>query len=199
MLRVQHLESACRIREAGLSASPVQSAVQPLMAQWSARPWELALPDGPGAARQQVAAWSSVPFAGAAPLMEAEEAVYWDALEPPPGAVGPLAQLRVAAAVWPALPEVRPRAAAQVAELLQAVAAVLQAAEEAVQPRVEAGVRPVAQAAARLRAEDPLQAEELPSRGAASTCLQPARWDRLAPARSARFAPATARLRTALP
>jgi hypothetical protein len=217
VLRVQHPAAACRIPEAGPSANPVQSAVQPLkalLAPWSARPSEPARPDVPGPVRRRAAAWVSVPYAAEAPPTEAGEAVCSDVQVQPPGvaavALEPLAQPPVAAAEEPLARQrvvAAPRASAEGAVRLQAAAgwaaAVQRRAAEgpadavaAVRP--QAAALPAVEAVGRLRAEDPSRAE-LPSPVAASTCPQARRWDRPAPARSARFAPAMARLRIASP
>jgi hypothetical protein len=218
VLPVQHPAAACRIPEAGPSANPVQSAVQPLkalLAPWSALPSEPALRGVPEAVRRRAATWVSVPYAAEAPPTEAGEAVCSDVQVQPPGvaavALEPLAQPRVAAAEEPLARQrvvAAPRASAEGAVRLQAAAgwaaAVQRRAAEgpadavaAVRPQAVAAL-PAVEAAGRLRAEDPSRAE-LPSPVAASTCPQARHWDRPAPARSARFAPAMARLRIASP
>jgi hypothetical protein len=176
-LRAQHPASACQLQEAGLSGRAVQSALLP----------EPAFPDVPGAARRRAAA-GSVPCA----VWALEEAAWPDARARPPGAVasaGPLALRRVVAEVLPSA--LRREAAAE--PLAQRQGAAAQALPVVAAERPRAAEAPQAFAVAAQRQAERAVPAALPSPAAASTCPQQVRRSVPAPARSARFAPATAR------
>jgi hypothetical protein len=196
--RVQHPAPACPFQGAGPSASPVQSAVQ--TSGVSAKTSGLASSDVPGAARRREAAWLSGSFAVEATSAKLEEAARSGAKAWPPGAAvlaGLLAQQQVAAEVVPAGSAAEREAAAHSAfgeaAVRQRAAAWVAAAELRQAAALAGAVAAVPRRAVSAERAEP-QPAVLPSRAAASTC-PPAR--RPAPARSARFAPATARLRIA--
>ena len=188
-LRAQHPASACQLQEAGLSGRAVQSALLP----------EPAFPDVPGAARRRAAA-GSVSCA----VWALEEAAWPDARARPPGAVasaGPLALRRVVAEVLPSAlrreaAEVQPsalRREAAAEPLAQRQGAAAQALPVVAAERPRAAEAPQAFAVAAQRRAERAVPAALPSPAAASTCPQQVRRSVPAPARSARFAPATAR------